>query len=89
MKRSSDLIVRRAATDFGRFVLSFIVRTSVAWVHSRTFASLSQDSGFSLHSPLDQQDPALLLDIYVSDQFGHLADDRFLDGWSKWPGQAS
>jgi len=36
---------------------------------------------------LDQQDPALLLDAYVSDQFAHLADDRFLDGWSKWAGQ--
>jgi len=52
-----------------------------------TFASPAQDSGFSLHPPSDQQDPVLLLDAYVSDQFGHLADDRFLDGWSEWAGQ--
>jgi hypothetical protein len=35
VERSPGLIVRRAATDFGWFVLSLIVRTSIAWIHMK------------------------------------------------------
>jgi len=35
MERNPGLIVRRTTTDFGWFVLSFIVRTSVAWIYMK------------------------------------------------------
>jgi hypothetical protein len=38
-------------------------------------------------APSDQQDLGLLLDAYVSDQFAHFVDDRFLYSRSDWAAQ--
>ena len=44
-EKSLGLVVSRAAADFGWFVLSFIIRTSVDWIHMRKSKPNKPNSG--------------------------------------------